>query len=263
MVYGHDAVVGYLEATLPPVSVFIGPTSVGKHTTAEHLRDYYGVHAADYRYFPSLDAEALRAIVTSAALMPTDEFMLTVIEMDGSRVTIRDGLLAVLESASESHRYILLTSERLSPTLMSRAQRYTFPLLSQEAMEEVLRLVLSNVANVERLARASGGQVYRAFIASKQSAQRAQVIEALQSFDGRDAALLEGAAREWSEDHTRLLETWCQEAITGRWRVFEEDDAPFNDRKLAIRILIALRGGIRPRFVVRSRLMDIWKDYTS
>lgn len=262
MVIGHDAVVAQLEAHLPPVSIFLGPPSVGKHTTAGHLRDFYEVHEADYRYFSRLDSDAIRSIVESSSLTPTGDFLLTVIEMDGSQQIAKIGLLTPLENADETHKFILLTSQHLSPTITSRGQRFSFPLLSEEDMEEILKTVLSRAANVERLAKASGGQVSRAFIASKQSAQRAQVIQALQAFGGRDPSYLELAAKEWSEDHTKLLETWCQEAISGRWRVFEETDSPSNDRKLAIRILIALRGGVRPRFVVRSRLMDIWKDYT-
>jgi len=263
MIIGHDAVVLSLESSLPPVSLFRGPKSVGKRTTALHLRKYYGVGSSDFLYVDKLSAPAVQELLRVSRYFPAGNFRLIVLRLDGASTSVQDALLLTLEEASDSVRFILLSSDTLTATLVSRAQVFNFSLLSDSDMEKVLKSVLSESANVERLAKASGGQVSRAFRASRLSEQRSQVIQVLQSFKARDATFIEKNANSWSEEHTSLLETWCQELVTGRWRLFEPGEVGLDDRKLAIRLLMAVRGGVRPRLVVRSRLMDIWRDYTA
>lgn len=263
MVIGHDSVMSELETALPRVSLFLGPTSVGKTTAALHLREVHAVPDADFFYFDSLTASSSAEITRLAGLTPQGEYRLIVVQMDDSARFSQDALLLTLEDSVDTTRFILISSKLLIPTLTSRCRIFTFPLLSVSDMEKILTNILSDAANVKRLAEASGGQVSRAFLASKQSNARSQVIYALQGFSERDVSRIEKVAPEWSDDHTELLLTWCREMITKRWRVFEEGEVGLDDRKLAIRILMAIRGGIRPRLMVRSRLIDIWKDYTS
>jgi hypothetical protein len=261
VVIGHDSVIAQLESSLPRVSIFYGPRSVGKHTAAEHLRDFYNVLPADYRYYPHLDMESARSISYASAVSPRGEFLLFVINMDGASRDAQDALLLPIEESSA--RFILMSSRHLPDTLLSRGTLYRFPLLSVESMTAILHKEIPHSTRIEDLAKASGGQVFRAFTPSRMAFQKSQVLQALRAFYSRESEPLESLTKDWSADHTDLLETWCQEAISGAWRIFEEDDTGPVDRKLAIRILIALRGGVRPRFVVRSKLMDIWKDYTA
>lgn len=261
LVIGHSVVVSELEVDLPRVSLFLGPKSVGKTTVAQHLKGFYGVSGSDYLHVEHLDAESVQRVVGFARTHPSRDKKLIVLQMDGSSRITQDALLLTLEETPPDVHFILVSSESLVPTLSSRAKVFHFPFLQEEEVEEVLREVLSGAANVSRLAKASGGQIFRAFTASKLSEKRSEVLRALHAFYARDATILEKIAPSWTADHTSLLEIWCQELITGRWRLFEPAEAGLSDRKLAIRLLIAIRSGIRPRLVVRSSIMDVWRDY--
>lgn len=261
MVIGHDAVLRQLETSLPPVSVFYGPRSVGKTTAAEHLRDFYEVLPADYRYYDHLDMESARSIAYASTVAPRGRFLLFVIQMDGSTRDSQDSLLLPIEESEA--KFILISSRKLPDTLLSRGTVFSFPLLAVSDMISILHREIPHSTKIPALAEASGGQVARAFTTSRMAYQKSQVIQGLRAFYSRDPEPLESLTKDWSSEHTDLLETWCQEAISGAWRIFEEEDTGPVDRKLAIRILVSLRGGVRPRFVVRSKLMDIWKEYTS
>jgi len=261
MIYGHEEVVLDLERNLPRACIFQGPKSVGKTTVAEYVRDHYGVSGSDYLSVEELDSDSVREAMRVSRVVPARDMRLIVLQMDGAPRRLWDTLLLAIEDAPETTRFILITSRELSATLHSRCSTYYFSYLDSESMEKVLGKVLPTAVNLDPMVQRSGGQVYRAFLGAKRSENIRQVIDMLGAFHGRDSAPLERATKVWSWEHTNLLETWCQEMISGRWRVFSHSDLEIDDKKLGIRILTALKADIRPRLLIHSRIMDIWKEY--
>lgn len=260
-VIGHDVLVSELEVSLPQVSFFLGPRSVGKTTTAFYLASFHGIADTDFLYVPDLNSDSAETIRFLSAVPPRDGLRLIVVDLDSSRDTDKDSLLRVIEEPAVTTKFILISSHAVSTSLLSRGLTFRFPLLSTEAVEEILRGALSESANVGRLAYSSGGQVFRALQSFKDSEVRSEVVQLLRAFSSGDLALPPRSIQVWTYRHNRFLEIWCHEILTTRWRVFSPQETELTDRQLAIRLLIGLRRNIRPRLFLRSIVADMLREY--
>ncbi len=256
-VVGHEELLKRLTVDLPRVALFVGPPSVGRWTTAEHLRSLRGVMPADVLRVRKMSADEARSIVSFASSAPLGNAKLVIARLDGANPGTLHQLLKVLEEATEQMHFILISSELPLQTLASRAEIFRFPLLTIEQVEDVLLQRRFNPSEAKRWAAVSGGQVRRALDLAEGMDAKITVLAAVRAIRERDADALDNLASRWADEHTKLLGALCREAISGRWKVFDHAEVEGIGRKLPLSILFALNTDIRPRLVIRSSLMTI------
>lgn len=262
MIYGHKNLIEALEQDLPPVSLFLGPSSVGKRATAEHLAKHHGVAEIDMLRINHLSMDAARDVVAFAAFQSsTQAGRLAIIQLDSAYAPALHVLLKTLEDGVGSTRFILIAKERPLETIVSRSTVYWFGLLKDDELAAVLTEVRGfKQEAAERLSKKAGGQVSRAFDFAVGHEQKPVVLQAVRAFREHDPAVLEKLADRWNDDATQLLSEWCTEQITGRWRIFDDAETEIIGRDLPLKILSALKLDIRPRLVVRFSLMSILRS---
>lgn len=242
-VVGHEAVRQELERHLPPVTLLIGPRSVGKTTLARHLITHHRCHwSMDYG---SLTAALAREIVESAPTRRTS-LDVRVIDLDGSTEATQNILLKVLEEPPAHCRFILIATSRPMPTITSRAQVHEVGLLTDAQVSQILRDNCGISEHAADMAAARGrGQVAPA-MASAEDRESDRITSVVSSaakaaMQGNAAgAALSMALRGWTEEHTVVLRRWAAEAASGRWVVFSPEFAPGVTSAVALRVLQAL-----------------------
>lgn len=260
-IVGHANIVASLEKTLHPVSLFYGPASVGKWTTAEHLRHRNKISAGDLLRVKKLTASSARELVAFSATAPTQaEGKLAIIRLDDATPAALHTLLKTLEAAEPTNRFILIAEQLPLETVASRCHNYRFGLLFPDEVAEVL-VTRKNFKPDQAAvwAERAGGQVMRALNSSRDIEAKPLILIVLRAFRERDAKLLDTVADKWTDALTELLALWCHESITKQWRIFSEAESEFTGVTLQLNILSALRANIRPRLVVRSSLMTVLK----
>jgi hypothetical protein len=257
-ILGHDAAVAALKHYLGPVTLLVGPRSVGKWTTAEHLRRYYGVGDADLLRINRLTADTARAFVSFASTAPHGETKMAIVNLAQASAPATASLLKTLEDAGPQFRAILTSEREAVRTITSRATVYPFSLLSEEDLIEILvtRYGMGHAA-AQVAAQRGYGQVKPALDAAKGFEDKITVLAALSALKEHDPDTLDRLADKWTDAATELLSVWCREQVTGRWKTFTNEETEMTGKALALKILFALNADIRPRLVVRSSLMSI------
>lgn len=244
-----------LRNGLPPVSIFVGPPSVGKWTIARWALTYQQRLDEDQILeVRSLNLDSARQI--TYALTRTG-LRAAIVFMDGASQAAQNALLKTLEELPSGRRVILVGTELPIGTIVSRGEIFSFSLLRIAEVEKILLDRRFNETNAQRLAALSGGMVRIALRHAESHEIKVQVLAVVQAIQGRDAKTLDGFATRWSEEHSILLAKLCTEVLTGRWAVFEQAEAEGLRRTLAMKILTALNNSIRPRLTVHSTLMDV------
>lgn len=256
-VVGHQNVARVLAVELPAVALFVGPASVGKWTTAEWLRREHTIEDVDLLRIRRLTAEDARGVVRFAATAPVGNLRLAIIRLDNATAPSQHILLKTLEQAPSTFRVILIAETWPLPTIVSRSQIFSFSLLTEEEVAEVLRKKNFKPTEAARLAALSGGSVQQAITVAENMESKVTVLAAVRAIRERDARALDNLAGKWTDLHTELLATLCRETITYKWRIFSDAEVEGLGRKLPMAILRALRPNIRPRLVVRSSLMNV------
>lgn len=262
MIVGHEDTLRRLHSDLPPVSLFLGPASVGKWTTAEHLRREYGVRDGDLLRIRSLTMDEARTASKFMLTSPLGDLRFAIIRLDSATPASLHALLKALEEIPSSSRVVLVSTESPMETIVSRSEIFHFSLLSQEQVERVLIQRKLSPSEARRYAELAGGQVGRALSFVSGMEGKATVLAAVNAIRERNPVSLDSLAVKWTDEHTNLLATLCREIITGRWRIFMEAEVEGIGRKLPLKILTALHADIRPRLVVRSSLMSVLKEAT-
>lgn len=229
MIAGHGSIRRMLEENLPHASLLTGPDSIGKRTLAWHVVQHWGV--PEYAVLQvSLDAAAARTVVQFAgSAMPARPFKVAILDLTGASEQAQNVLLKVLEEPPPGIRFILLSSRRPLPTIVSRCVVYRLGLLSDESVAGVLQTLGVPPEAAQRAAPAGRGRVAPALEAAVADDTRARgvVSAVLKAGVAQDSEVLELAFRNWeSEVHTRLLAQWAGEAATGRWQVYAPSFAP-------------------------------------
>lgn len=254
-VVGHGSVVSQIEAEMPRVALFLGPTSVGKWTVAEYLRGAWRVAEGDTLRIENLTADAARSVVDFALYSPVGSRRLVVIRLDGASAGALNILLKTLEDAAETTDFILVADEPPIATIVTRSAVYRFGFLADGEVQEVLQQRNFREDDAQRYARMSGGQVSRALAVVNGVDVLHTVRLAIRAFREMDPGVLETAAREWTENHSAMLAQWCRENLSGRPRIFSDEE--FLPRSIVLKVLTALNVNARPRLVVRSGLMAV------
>lgn len=226
MIVGHEALRAELEENLPPVTLLLGPSSVGKTALAQYLARHHQLLIQ----FPSaspLSAAAARELVTKATIRGYPWCF--IVALDGATETAQNILLKVLEEPPEHVRFVLTASLLPLPTVASRAQVRRMGLLDTEQVADILVLACGfSLREASEAAAYSGGQVSGALRAAASTDSRilSVVSAALRAaLDGGGSAL-DLAARSWSPEHTEVLRSWAAEAGAGRWERFSGSFAP-------------------------------------
>lgn len=257
MLIGHEQVLSRLGGGLPPVATFVGPASVGKWTAAEEVRREHAVVGADVFRARSMTMDEARAVVRFASTAAAGRMKLTIARLDRATSQSMTVLLKTLEDSHSSVRFILV-SENVPPrTIASRSEVFDFPLLTEAQVVQVLLAHGKSLAEAQLLASRCGGQVARALKLASGNDVKITVLAAIRALAERDARVLDTVASRWTDEHTMLLEVWCREVITGRWRIFAAGESEVRGTAIPMRILMALKADVRPKLVVRAGLMGV------
>lgn len=261
MLVGHADVAHALIHEFPPVALLWGPKSVGKWTAAEQARAENKIFEPDVLRIRRLGMDEARSVVDFASRTAhTEHGRAALIDLDsGSRVA-QDTLLKTLEDTGPSVHFLLTSSRPCPDTLRSRARQYTFGLLSPSEVSLILQARGLGVAQSNRLGEQSGGQVSGALAALVMADDKSVVLACVRALREDDSEALMRLADRWRDGHTALLVQWCHEAVSGRWRLFNDAESGLLSTVLPLRVLIALRKDVRPRLLVRSVLADVLKE---
>lgn len=257
---GHEGIFNSLKEKLPPVSLFFGPTSVGKKALARELRMDLRILTSDFAWFYDLTVDHATQLFTFARTAPVGERRLAVITVDKRTPAGVNALLRALDQLPATSHIIMIASQPVPETLVSRSFTYQFALLSEDEVAEILEIRHFGQDNARKFAALSGGQVQVALSAYELQTDKLPVLRVIEAFRERDAAILESVAARWTDRHTELLARWCHEAVTGRWRIFTEEEAGGIDRGVPLRIYRAIEQDVRPKLLIRSVLAEVLKE---
>lgn len=256
--FGHKGNVQELESSLPAVSLFLGPNSVGKWELAEHLRSLKGFLSGDVLRVRRLTQENARFIVKFASERPKGVARLVIAKIDKkASVGAQNTLLKTLEEASDVH-FILIAEESPLPTIVSRSTVYRFGLLTEEDVFNILTVRKNfSQTKAENLSKVARGQIKNALAYTQEQDDKLMVLKALESLQKKNLTELESLASKWQQEHTNLLIDWCYECLTSRWVKFNPEETLIRGTAVPLRILTILKNDLRPRLVIRAGLASL------
>ena len=265
---GHRTVADQLEASLPAVSLFSGPRSVGKWTCACEVMASRGVRGVDLREVRRLDAESARDLVGFMRIRPMNGLKGILIETDGGSTEAFNILLKVLEEPPDRTHVVMVGTRKPPLTVISRAREYRFGYLTDEEVAQVLVAVFGwDFTDAERAAVRSGGQVDVALSWSKdEQNHKGPVLQVLKgAADGNVELVLNALSSKregrdvFGQPEFELMKRWAVEARTRRWRVFSpaEGYGLHLESRVVDRVLGACSSGARPKIAVRAALLPV------
>lgn len=252
---GHEQVRLLLEADLPPVTLLLGPASIGKRTLAEYLRRAHRVHDADHLALAEpLTVAAVRAALVFAGTAPFGPFKLITGRLDGASGEALNAALKILEEPPDTVRFLLTSTSRTLPTVMSRCQVFRLGLLTSAEMYPILIAHGVSPAVARRLAQRNIGQVKPALrvVDGADDPARAVVVGLVQSLAQRDHDMFDRAMRVWDDKAMQLFWCWVHEATLGTFHIFGPDDMFGFDQSTHALGKLAEAASLAPR--TRSRL---------
>jgi len=259
--FGHENHVRAVLNHLPPVLLFIGPDSVGKWELAEHVRQVWKFKKADVLRIKRLTQDNARFVSKFAFQRPQGRLKLVIVRIDEKATkAAQNTLLKALEDAQDTV-FIIVAEEMPLATIRSRATLYSFGLLTEENVANILSARLNYGRDKAlALAKASGGQIRVATDHNRDVESKLVVLKALDAVHRKDLKELESYAQKWQQEHTDLLVRWCYEAVTRKWKLFSAGDTAISGSKIPLRILIAAPEELRPRLVVRAALASVLQE---
>lgn len=238
---GHQRQLGWLTRELPQVTLITGPASVGKRKLAHEILAARGGVSTEVT---ELTADEARRVTREAGIAPFGPRKNILIRLDKSSETAQNILLKTLEEPAPTARFLLLASEPLLPTIVSRCHRIRVGLLTDDEVFLVLTGLGVSEADARAYAPWGNGQVAPALEAvsgaERLRAERGLVSAALKAALSPEAGLLSTVMRGWGREHTVHLTAWAAEASHGRWRRFGPAVAPGVTQAQARRLLVAL-----------------------
>lgn len=259
-VYGHERNLTSLHRYLPRVSMFVGPYSVGKWTTAEHLRQFYSIEDSDVLRVRQLTPESAQGALEFSLTPPArSTFKLIIVDLYQAERAAQAALSRAADDSRNAKIIIVNSGDFLHATsgLTSRSVTYLFNALSSENLSKVLQQRYQfGEDRANDLASRAGGQVYRALQISDAEQQISTVRVAVRAIRTHDEDALNDLAGVWTDETTAWLTQWANENLSQHWAVFDIEDA-IDGHRLPLLILMATRDRVRPKLVVRSQLMGV------
>lgn len=262
MIAGHSRIQLAIERDdLPQVSLFLGPKSVGKRRLANEYARENTNSPRDLFRINRLTAELAREVGHFLHTAPAGTlWRIAIINIDATPITNLNTLLKSLEEMPRFSQAILLASSPPIETIRSRAGVvHEFSLLSEEEVATALIRRGINKADAQMRAAESGGQVKDVLYREEIVKLKSQVLIVARCFREHDNAALDGLASRWTDEHTTLLVKLAHEALTGRWRVFNDAEVGTISPRIWLAILRALKPDVRPRLVVHAQLAGVLK----
>lgn len=262
---GHAAVRRTLESDLPPVTLLLGPASIGKRTLTEHLRKHHQVHPVDaYRLTEPLCVAEVRDVIRFVGTRPQGEFKLVTGRLDGASTSALNAALKVLEEPPDTARFLLTCTRNTLPTVMSRCRVFRMGFLLAGQVRDIL--VQQGVAApiATKVAVRNFGQVAPALRVATGSdeQERSVVLGLVQSLATRDHEMFDKAMKVWDEAATVMFVRWLHEVATDTYLVYTRDDAYGFDRSLrtvqGLAEAISRTPGARSRLGIRAALEPLF-----
>lgn len=232
-VLGHDSIKRLLVAEdgMPQVVSFMGPKSVGKRTLAIYLKQYYCFSSIDFMEvnapFTAEKASQLRRFALTA---PFDGSKLAVVHLDGATDSALNDALKLLEEPPEYMYFILISSEPVLPTVLSRAQIYRFGTLNEDDLCTILTR-FEGLSETAAKKVSYAGQVSEAKEIYQNINARNAALAVLKSVETQDVLLFKRAFKAVDDSAARMLESGLFEACTGDWRLFSPEELPVLAKK--------------------------------
>ena len=256
--YGHNKIVASLQRFLPRAVLFVGPYSVGRWETAEHIRRNYGLDNDDVLRIHQPTVQDVHAAMDWALTPPAHSiFKLVIIELYKADNGTQTALCNALEFLGNARWIVIAEPGVTLPGILSRTVAYFFRPLQSADVSKILQERYSfGEERANTLAVRSNGQVYKALQLADSDKEISLVRQALTALRNRDEEALYALSGKWTDETTALLAQWCHETISGQWRVFDHEDYVAG-RALPLKILMAIRVPVRPKLVVRSQLIEV------
>jgi hypothetical protein len=257
---GHSRTRASLEKNLPSVALLRGPESVGKWTLALHLAKHHGIAPVDSRFINPLTTAASRELKSFAMSAPlSGQAKLLVINLDGASPSSLNALLKILEEPPGHVRFILVSTGATLVTIESRAQIFLLGFLTREESYAILTQKGFTSREAAMAAAYGQGQVSRAMSVVIIETVKVTVLTLLKSIADTNIELFERVAEKWTADASHLLESWCMEAMTQRWRVFNEGETfGLAGTKYPLAILQSLSVlDARPKISIRVAIIPV------
>lgn len=253
---GHEQVRAALQKELPPVTLLLGPASVGKRTLAEEIVAHHqiGEVLSFYEGVSMDEARTIRSFLSEAV-----SSRVVVIRLGPVRPEVSHLLLKTIEELQDGRHVIFLSERRPLPTILSRAWVYRCGYLSDQEMAQVLFDLDISPANIPILVARGRGQVSMALESLDVEIEKAPVTALLRATVSGDEVMFAKIVSRMQDRHLYLLRVWASEAATGMWRLFGPDES-FGLQPYASGVGRALESKARARLLVRAvmgRLMEV------
>jgi hypothetical protein len=267
-VIGHPNVSEQLTVSLPSVSLFYGPRSVGKLTCGKEALAGVGAQGSDLREITRLDAESARQVVSFFSVRPLNGCKAVLMQTDGATTEAFNALLKVLEEPPPRAYVVMVATKRPPLTVCSRAREFRFGYLTEDEVAEVLVSVYGwDLDDAEKAAARSGGQVDVAVgWAEMEREHKGAVLQVLKgTADGNVELILNALSGKrdgrdvFGAEEFQLLRRWAVEARTRRWRIFTPAEG-FGlqlESRVVDRVLGACASGARPKVATRAALLPV------
>lgn len=206
----------------PPVTYILGARQAGKTTLIQQVIDALDYYVDDITWWtPGIPDASVDDWFTSA---PYGKRKVMVFD-DNLTPHVREKLLLRVEDLPETHSVVIIGSVVELDTLFSRAETYKLAFDDTYAPP-----VYTEVKGV--------------------------VLALLRAFQDRDMEALNEVATRWSDNHTALLLTWCEEKLTKQFNVFTGEEVDVPDR-LPMLLLKSMVSDVRPRFLIRGPIAEL------
>jgi hypothetical protein len=277
MVIGHDRVLERLHSEIAPVTLLLGPPSVGKTTVAEEVFADLGVSGSLLRRYDVLRVADARSI-TSFTSRRSGQPKGAIVQLDGATDEAANAMLKVLEEPPPDTYFMLCASHPPPLTIVSRSQVFRLGYLTDAEVALILMSTKPPLSRerAEKAARSAGGQIARAREMARLEESKGPVLSALHAVAFGDEDLFAnavGGKREIEINGTRrredtfgpvqwrLLLTWAREALSGRWRTFSAAESYGLQKSPEVASRVLRMGDVsRPKVGVRVALLPfIWE----
>jgi hypothetical protein len=226
MIFGHKRIQENLAALPFPVTLLLGPESVGKRAVARQLiRANGGVHDfLEIQQLTSAGSRVIQDFVSRAPLSSPRKFVL--VDLGEASEPSCHQLLKVLEEPPSWACIVLTAAAAPLATIMSRSIVTHCGLLTEEEVAGVLVQCGMEDAVARRLAPLGAGTVRPALEGEHSGPGRSRVSRVLRALGRRDLPQLTAALRDWDAEAAALLALWAQEAASGQWHAYDASFAP-------------------------------------
>lgn len=255
--HGHQEVVDALSRELPPVTLLLGPASVGKWTLATRLAEHHRVAAVDRMTVTGrLLIDTVRAVIDFVARAGFGPYKLVTARLDEATEPALNALLKTLEEPPAAARFLLTSAAPVLDTVASRAAIFRLGLLPPAELRQILLQAGMSAKAADRAAQFGGGQVRPALAADTGDAARTAALAVVKAVATGDRLLFDNAFGYFDEPARAALLAWCTEILTGRYVRYTPADTFGLSRERVRGMLLAVCGlaDARARLGVRAAL---------